>query len=567
MATGVGSTEAGSDRHEVEWQLATTDLGAVHRWLAEHHTIQGLVVEHRPPLQVHDTYFDTIDWRIQRAGFALRVRNTEGESEATLKGLSASKEGLANRRELTESLTDADPDAIGRSAGPVGTRVLAVAGTHALQALFSVNTTRQRFAVRKQDEADELGEIALDETVISRADGEPQTSIQRVEVEALTGEFRSLEGLVKALSADCTLESAADSKYAVGLRTVGLMPPSAAQLAPDHIDGSMRVDELAVATLRAQLSAWVTHEPGARLGEDPEELHDLRLAARRIDATLTLFAQYLPAALVRMRARLKMILQALGNVRDLDVQLANIDAFERNLAAADRAAIQPLRSRLDAERTQARTRMLRILDSPQTEKWLARLKVEALKPSISRAHRDHEPIICAVPLLLRSRHKKLCKAAARLSATSSMEEYHAVRGRIKKLRYAVESVEAIYGKPADAFLRSLQRLQDPLGEQQDAHVTLTRLQELARQPPKGLPTEAVFLMGRMAESHVAAAAHGRSDFEKSYPKLRKRWKRLRHKLDQLRERAIPSNPMTPDNSNHTAAGNGTGDTSTEPKVS
>lgn len=149
----------------------------------------------------------------------------------------------------------------------------------------------------------------------------------------------------------------------------------------------------------------------------------------------------------------------------------------------------------------------------------------------------------------------------------AFSERSADRGRIKKLRYAVESVEAIYGKPAGALLRSLRRLQDPLGEQQDAHVTLTRLQALARQPPKGLPKEAVFLMGRMAESHVATAAHGRSDFEKFYPKLRKRWKRLRHKLDQLRERAIPSNPMTPDTSNQIAPGSGTGDTCTEPKVS
>ena len=546
MTTSFSNTENGSDRREVEWQLATTDLGAVHRWLAEHHTIQGLVVEHRSPLQVCDTYFDTNDWRIQRAGFSLRVRNASGKTEATLKGLISSKEGVADRRELTEPLTDAAPDAIVRSAGPVGMRVHAVAGAHALQALFSVSTTRQRFTVRKQDGDEDLGEIALDETVISRPDGEPQTSLQRVEVEALTSECQPLEGLVKTLSAECTLESATDSKYAVGLRTVGLVPPTANPLAPDHVDGSMRVDELAIATLRGQLSAWIAHEPGTRLGEDPEELHDLRLAGRRIDAALANFSQYLPTALVRMRARLKRILQALGSVRDLDVQLANLEAFERKLATADRAAIQPLKRRLDTERTRARTRMLRVLDSPQTEKWLARLQAEVLKPSISRARHDHGPITSAAPLLLRSRYKKLRKAAGRLTAESSMEDYHAVRGRIKKLRYAVESVGAVYGKPADALLRSLRRLQGPLGEQQDAHVTLARLQALARQPRTALPMEAVFLMGRMAEDHVAAGTQGRSDFEKFYPKLRKRWKRLRRRLDQLNTQTHePSETMSP----------------------
>ena len=114
-----------------------------------------------------------------------------------------------------------------------------------------------------------------------------------------------------------------------------------------------------------------------------------------------------------------------------------------------------------------------------------------------------------------------------------MEDYHAVRGRIKKLRYAIESVAAIYGKPADALLRSLRRLQDPLGDQQDAHVTLTRLQALVRQPKADLSAETLFLMGRMAGGHAAAGARGRDDFEDRYPKLRKRWKRLRRRLDRL----------------------------------
>ena len=174
MPTSPNDTQNGSkDHREREWQLAATDLGAVHRWLTEHQAIQGLLIEHRSPVQVHDTYLDTSDWRIRRAGFALRVRYAAGASEATLKELRPSRDGLADRREVTEALTDPAPAAIVRSPGPVGTRVQAVAGAHVLQALFSVSTTRPRFAVRKQDANDELGEITRDETVFSRPDGEP----------------------------------------------------------------------------------------------------------------------------------------------------------------------------------------------------------------------------------------------------------------------------------------------------------------------------------------------------------------------------------------------------------
>ena len=540
-----------SDRRELEWQLAAADLGAVHRWLTEHQTIQGLCIENRSPVQVQDTYLDTSDWRIRRAGFALRVRNAAGASEATLKELRAPTDGIADRRELTEVLTDPAPDAIVRSPGSVGTRVQAVAGAHALQALFSVSTTRQRFAVRRQDGNEELGEITLDATVFSRPDGEAQASTQLVEVESHTNERQPLEGLVKALSDECALRSATDSKYALGLRSMGLTLPPAGELGPDLIDASMPVDQVAFATLRQHLSRWIAHEPGARLGEDPEELHDMRMAGRRLDATLALFAPYLPAALPRMRARLKVLLEALGSVRDLDVQLTKFETFQRELAAADRPNLQALKNLLDAERARARIRMLRVLDSPQTEKWLARLKAELLKPTAARARVDHEPIVAAAPMFVRARHRKLRKAVSRLTAKSSLEDYHAVRGRIKKLRYAIESVATIYGKPADALLRSLRRLQDPLGEQQDAHVTFIRLQALARQPIADLSAETLFLMGRMAESHAAAGARGRDDFERRYPKLRKRWQRLRQKLDRLNSQALP--PAEPTGSARSAS--------------
>jgi len=75
------------DGREVEWQLASTDLASVRRWLDDHGTIDGLVLEPRSTLKIFDTYFDTDDWRIHRAGFALRIRSEDGKAEATLKSL------------------------------------------------------------------------------------------------------------------------------------------------------------------------------------------------------------------------------------------------------------------------------------------------------------------------------------------------------------------------------------------------------------------------------------------------------------------------------------------------
>src|ERR1700731_1721632 len=90
------------DGREVEWQLASTDLASVRRWLEDHGTIDGLILAPRSTLQIFDTYFDTDDWRIYRAGFALRIRSEDGKSEATLKSLRSNRAEVADRRELSE---------------------------------------------------------------------------------------------------------------------------------------------------------------------------------------------------------------------------------------------------------------------------------------------------------------------------------------------------------------------------------------------------------------------------------------------------------------------------------
>ena len=90
--------------------------------------------------------------------------------------------------------------------------------------------------------------------------------------------------------------------------------------------------ELALIELRRLLSAWRRHEPLARLAQEPEELHQLRVTVRRIDATLALFKHELPEPLVRARKTAKGILRALGAARDVDVQLAELSRYCAGLA-------------------------------------------------------------------------------------------------------------------------------------------------------------------------------------------------------------------------------------------
>lgn len=525
------------DGREVEWQLASNDLSSVRRWLDDHGTIDGLKLEPRPTLQIFDTYFDTDDWRIHRAGFALRIRSESGKAEATLKSLRSGSTEMADRRELSETLEGSETGSIAHSTGPVGARVQAVSGAHPLQPLFEVHTSRQRYAVHAVDDEKPLGEIALDETVIARPHGQPQTSIQRVEVEALTEVHEPLQTLVKALRTNLSLEAASDSKFAQGLKSVGLAPPPSPEFAPTAVDSSMRMSEVALANLRRHLSTWYRHEPGARLGDDPEELHDLRVAGRRLDAVLREFATYLPESLVRIRPTLKKVLRALGEARDLDVALLEIGAFSTGLPEEDRVNIEPLLQHLNAERARARTKMLGVLDATAVQEDLGKLTQAVTQPSIvsetSPAEPNAVPATEAISALIRGRYKKVRKGADRLTPDSAMEAYHAVRGRVKKLRYAIEAAEAIVGKPATEMLRAMRRWQDRLGTQQDADVAGRRLQALATKPPKGLQPPTLFLMGRLAAHYTNLAAKARKRHPRAYRKVRGRWKALKSKLEQL----------------------------------
>ena len=523
----------------MEWQLACSDLGSVRRWLSEHGTIDGLILEPRSTQEILDTYLDTDDWRIHRAGFALRVRYGSGKTEATLKSLGSASAEVADRRELTETLNSSNNEAIRESIGPVGKRVSAVSGARTLLPLFELRTSRQRFAIRRSDEARQLGEIALDETVISRPQGEPQARMLRVEVEALTEAHRPLRSLVKILRSNCALETASDTKYSLGLKSVGLAPP-AQEFAATSVNASMTIVEVVMVSLRRYWAAWLLHEPGARLGDDPEELHDLRVAGRRLDAILRQFQSFLPSELLRIRSTLRTVLRALGHVRDLDVALIELQDFSRKLPKADRVGVEPLKEHLLSERGRRRAQMLSVLDSIWVRKNLQELMALLAAPVAAAEASAADLALHASSSLIRRRFRKLRKRADLLGVDSSTEEYHEARGQVKKLRYALEAVAALYGKPAIEMVRALRRWQESLGVLQDAAVAMQRLNALARAHAKSIPAETLFLMGRLAESHLGKAAHGRKRCATGYRKVRQKWKRLRTKFEESADNAAPT---------------------------
>src|SRR5262249_51090301 len=123
----------------------------------------------------------------------------------------------------------------------------------------------------------------------------------------------------------------------------------------------------------------------------------------------------------------------------------------------------------------------------------------------------------------------------RLGPDSSAEERHAVRGKVKRLRYAIESVAALYGKPAASFLRTLRRMQDHLGAEHDSHLTLEPLRALSQRSIRGATPATMYTLGGMAERHAAVNVDARDTRLESRMnrQLRKRWKKLRRTLESM----------------------------------
>jgi triphosphatase len=541
-----------SDQREVEWQFDAFDLRPVERWIAPRMEAaspadgeaanavvptasNGAVLRPKPPRELVDTYLDTGDWRFHRAGYALRLRRHGRHVEATLKSLAPPSDGLRNRREITETLPADGLESLFASQGPVGARVRAVAGSHSVRPIFEIRTRRRPFAIAFNGAT--AGEIAMDETAVTAPDGGEPVRLQRVEVEVEGDSVDSLTPLVADLRLQCLLRPAELSKFEAGLLAAGLEPSPGPDLGPTTIDTTSSVGEVAFGVLRQHFGAYLAKEPGTRLGDDVEDLHDMRVASRRLRAALGLFADVLPVRAARLRSELGWVADALGAVRDLDVQREQLEAWIAKAEEPDREPLRSLDGVLEKERARARATMLRTLDSRRYERLVTSF-TRFVRQGPTRSSRGARvPAVAAAPELISPRYDKVVKARKRVKREPSPERFHRLRIRCKRLRYALEFFADLYGAPARKPIRRLAALQDILGLMQDAAVAVDRLRKLATQE-RGFAPATVFAMGQVASRYQRKANRQRRRFPRAFRKFRGRsWHAFVSAMDDERSRA------------------------------
>ncbi|OQB00856.1 MAG: CHAD domain protein [Chloroflexi bacterium ADurb.Bin222] len=254
-------------------------------------------------------------------------------------------------------------------------------------------------------------------------------------------------------------------------------------------------------------------EPQARLGEDNEALHEMRVATRRMRVAAQVFAAYLDNETLRPYFKgLRCAGDKLGAVRDLDVFWEKTEAFLQSRDPADRPDLTPLYAVWRQAREQAREQLLAYLDSRAyrrfRERFAAHLEFPWAPPTSPFNERGEalpQRVREVAPILIMER-----VAAVRAfdpwvhGADVPLTRLHRLRIASKRLRYTLEYFAEVLGPAAKTLITQVKLLQDHLGELQDAVVASALLRDFLVWGTWGPPPSATLPLEPVVAPGVAA---------------------------------------------------------------
>lgn len=268
--------------------------------------------------------------------------------------------------------------------------------------------------------------------------------------------------------------------------------------------------------LASSVHRLAANESGVLKGRSEEALHRARVAVRRLRSDLRGFRSLVDRDWsTSLRQELRWLGTEFGDVRDLDVLIHRLlaDAARAN-ATADTGVNAVIASVRD-DRKAARKRLLEGMQSERYARLRARLALAARAPRFTLASR-----LTADEMLrpiVKRRWKRLKEAVEALSPRPAAAALHRVRILAKRCRYAAEATEVVAGKAAREFAAAAARLQDILGELNDAIVACRRLRKLRRKPEMAMAIVGLLAMEASAAARARdswpAAWHALSDKE------------------------------------------------------
>ena len=454
----------------------------------------------RVPRTLMAVYYDTADLRLARWGVTVRHRTGDG-SGWTVK-LPEGDEGPALvRRELTFE------GPAGRMPAAATSLIRAYARDTPLVPVARIRTVRTGVDLLDNEGA-VVAEVVDDEVSVLHG-GRVATRFREVEVELGA---RPPAGLLDAVVALLRQAGAGEPDATPKLmHALGARAQAAPEVALVTLGKKPSAADLVRQAVSAAVDRIMRHDPGVRIGDDPEDVHQARVGTRRLRSDLRTFSTLLDEEwLASLRDELRWLAGALGQVRDDDVLIERLRRQAATLPEPDTGALAPIFRRLAIERDQARAELIEAMESPRYIALLERLIEAARQPQCRKA--ADAPAAEVVPGLVAAPWRKLKKAVDALPADPADVDLHQIRILAKRTRYAAEAAAPLVGKRAKAFASAVADLQEVLGDHQDAVVAEAWL----RGAVEGADAAVSLAAGELIAVQMAEAAEGRKRWPKAW---------------------------------------------------
>lgn len=245
----------------------------------------------------------------------------------------------------------------------------------------------------------------------------------------------------------------------------------------------LRDDVMAEAGRKAMLANFtdmLQHEPIARLGQDIEGVHKMRVATRKLRSNYRVFGDYIPTKYHEdFPYYLKHTARVLGNVRDLDVMMQRTADYVENQLNGRASALKTLSAIDQAEHRAARTQLLTWLDSKDYARFIKHFENLLADPlHTNRFKPDGRPrrvrVADVLPSIVYETYGNV-RCYEMLFPTQRYDLLHRLRISAKRLRYTLDAFSDVLGDNGEAFITSLKQLQEHLGDLNDAVVAIERL--------------------------------------------------------------------------------------------
>jgi len=244
-----------------------------------------------------------------------------------------------------------------------------------------------------------------------------------------------------------------------------------------------------------QLNRFVSLEPKVLKGDDPDDIHDMRVASRRLQQLLDLISpKPLPREARRLRSKIRRCRRALGDLRNCDVLLQHVEGRLARRRCSDREAWTAVKEHLQKRRSESFARAIRKLSKVNLAVFYMRAKeiLDRLRPAPDGDHVSHplvqpdgrplEPFPAHLAQALVGVWSEFEKQVAVSHQEMTAPSIHAARICAKRLRYLLEVANQFAIPGSSGALAWLRKIQDNLGNWHDMEVLEEMIIEMIAKP-------------------------------------------------------------------------------------